>query len=112
MRIGKINNTNFKAGEIGLKNIDSKNLKTFNSIQKLAEDFGIDIYISKSSDQYHFPSNDFYAAFALSNRVIGTSCTITKKDMNATEASINIFNTVIKAIENLNNKLNKKAFIK
>ena len=117
MRIGKINNTNFKAGEIGLKNIDSKNLKTLESIKKLAEDYGIDIYIYKSSDQYHLPSNDFYAAFAINPKYyIGSSCAITRKNMNATEASVNIFNMVIRAIENLNkkakNKFNKKAFIK
>ena len=112
MRIAKINNTNFQAGNVKFRNINAENLQSLESIKKLAEDNSLDIIITKNQYNQYLPLNDFYMAFIINNKnKSALSCTLTKKNLNAKEASINIYNTVIKALENLNNKINNKKSV-
>lgn len=110
MQILPICPTNFKAGNIKLNNINAENLYSFKAIKKLADDYKLDIFIIKNKTNEYLPFNDCYLAFVKNeNNKRGISCNITKRYMNKTESSVNVFNTVLSAIENLNNKLQKKS---
>lgn len=110
MQILPINPTNFKAGNIKLSNINAENLYCLKAIKKLADDYKLDFYIIKNKTNEYLPSNDCYLAFAKNeNNKRGIYCNITKRYMNKIESSVNVFNTVLGAIENLNHKLQKKS---
>lgn len=122
MIINKIDNTNFGAGNVFLNRINSENtLKCYNSIKKLAEDKGIDIFITKNKETKYLPKEDMYTVIAKKEIPVvsrmffsvgkfarhGTGCTILSKKASEEELSTRIYNAAMNAIEILEKKLAK-----
>jgi DNA-binding protein Fis len=122
MRIDKLNTTNFTAGNVSLDKITPENFHSYSSIKKLAEDKEIDVFISKNSESKHLPKEDVYLVIASKEQPvversffhIGNNSTeaadilFLDKKANKKEVSVKLFNTVMKAIDTLDNKLKIK----
>ncbi len=122
MIINKSDNTNFGAGNVFLKRINSENtIKCYNSIKKLAEDKGMDIFITKNKETKYLPKEDMYIVLAQKEIPVvtrmffpvgniqrhGTGCAIISKEANEEELSTKIYNATMNAIEILEKKLAK-----
>ena len=100
MKVSQISQTNFSAGSIYLKNIDSNKLKCYDAIKKMAEDKNIDIFLSKREDSYYLPTNDMYLIFA--NMLGGkhsANCELINKKANPDEVSVRLYNLAVDIIE-------------
>jgi len=112
MHIQSINNINYK-GTIKLKNISLDKLHTYDAIKKIADDKNIDVFITKNNNSKFLPLEDFYAIWVKNNTEdinklkLGSDCAIINKRVSEEEASVKIYNTVMKAVENLEKKLAK-----
>jgi len=120
MNINKIDNTNFTAGNVFLKRINSeKSIKCYDSIKKLAEDKDMDIFITKNKETKYLPLEDMYIVIARKEIPIiermffrvgiitkhGTGCAILSKKASEEELSTNIYNATMNAIETLEKKI-------
>ena len=115
MRIEQINNTNFGAGNVILKNMRPEQLCTFDSIKKIAEEKGIDVFITQKSKPKYPPLERFYTVIASkttntpvkkNKTVKNCSFAILNPKACIEEASARIFNAVTSAIEGLEKKIN------
>ncbi len=124
MIINKIDNTNFKAGNVYLKRIDSqKSIQCYDAIKKLAEDKSMDIFITKSKETKYLPREDMYVVIAKKEIPVvsrmffsmekisrhGTGCAILSKKANEKELSTKIYNATMNAIDTLEKKLAKET---
>ena len=108
MRIARIDNTNFQAGNVVLKNVNTEKLRCFDSVKKFAEDNNLDIIIRKCKDTKYLPLNDFYLIFVKSiKNMSGLACVLPRKGLSTEETSVKIFNGVITALEDMFSKINK-----
>jgi len=120
MIIASVSSTNFQAGNVRLKNVNLEKLNTYGAVQDLAKHKDIDIIISKSQkNKPALSHSDIYTVSALKNqhsekngrsyvsnkKLRGTSFAIMSKSASPEEISAKIYDTVVKAIENLE-KLN------
>lgn len=67
MRIEPINNTNFMAGKVYLKQMSPEHLLTFDAIKKLAEEKKADVFISKHKKSKNLIYEDIYTVTASKN---------------------------------------------
>ena len=110
MHIDKINNLTFEAGNVRLNGIQQKSLYTFDSIKKIAEDRGVDIFISKNKASKNLECEDLYtiisSLFMNKKTIKGSAFAILRKigPVSAEENSVKIYNAVIQSIENLNRR--------
>ncbi len=121
MNIDKVNMTIFGAGNVQLTRIAPESVSSLKAIKKIAEDKGMDIFISKNKESKFLPKEDMFLILATKERPIitrgffeigketqhGANITILNKDINKKDFGIKIYNATMNAIEALENKLKK-----
>ena len=123
MNINKIDNTNFKSGDVILKRINSPNaLNCYASLKKIAEDKNIDIYIMENENPKYLPKVNMFTVMAVKEFPIvlkkfltvvkslrmGIGCVIISKSAGEKELSVKIYNAAVSAIETLEKRLADK----
>lgn len=122
MKIEKTNIANFGAGNIYLKRVPSDNIPSLKAIKKIAEDKGIDIFISKNKEPEYLSNKNIYQVMASketpaktrlftqtgSDIENGVSSAQVNKEATKEELSVRIYNTAMNAIEILEKKLTQK----
>lgn len=110
--------TNFGAGRITLDRIGSKELLQYDSIKKIAEENKLDLDIIKGGETKYRPKSDLYIAVAKQDYnerpyiIKGVGCTTAKKKAKAEEASASVYDAVLKALEKLEQNIQKRTGIK
>ena len=64
MHIMSVNNTNFQGGNVKLRNINPRELHTYEALKKIAEDRYIDISIAPHTRSKHFLQEAVYTVTA------------------------------------------------
>ena len=108
MKVSQVTKTNFTAGSIYLKNIDSNEIKSLNAIRKIAEDKNIDFFISKREDSFYLPTHNMYLLFA--NRLGGlhtAACELVDKKTGLSKLSVRLYNSAVNMMEKIENNLKK-----
>ncbi len=119
MNIDKVNMTNFGAGNVQLTRIAPESIPSLKAIKKIAEDKGMDIFITKNKETKYLPKEDMYIVIAKKDIPVvlrtffsvgkiskhGTGCAILSKKANEEELSTRIYNATMSAIEILEKKL-------
>ena len=112
MFVAPISNTNFKSGQVKLQRLQGYDLHLhYGDIKKLARENGIDFIIVKYKSATHIPNQLSYMVVAqkelqANNAPIrGITYAIVDKTMEYKEIAEKIYNSAIKSVETLNNKL-------
>jgi len=102
MKVSQICQTNFMAGRIYLKNIDTDKIKCYDAIKKMAEDRNIDMYIIKRHDSYYLPTHDLYTIIGnMLGAKHSTKCELINHKTSAEELSVRIYNTAVNIMEHI-----------
>lgn len=119
MNIDKVNNVKFEAGNVRLKRISAEKISSYDAIKKIAEDKGMDIFISKNKETKYLPRENMFLVLASKDTPIvarkffrvGTKtdhtafCIIANKQISKEELGVRIYNAAMNAIESLEAKL-------
>ncbi|MCR5265411.1 MAG: hypothetical protein K6E29_02305 [Cyanobacteria bacterium RUI128] len=119
MKIDKVDNVKFEAGKINLKRVSADNITSYEAIKNIAEDKGMDIFISKNKKSKYLPRENMFLVLAYKDRPVvernffqvGTqtshavSCFIANKNIKNEELGVRIYNATMSAIEALEAKL-------
>ena len=101
MQIEPVNNTNFKAGKIRLKNLDAVELPNQKVLEKLALDNEIDFLISKHKKNKNL-LGDIYTVTAITNKAKqkrGIDKFVMPFKVCVEEACVLIYNSAVRALE-------------
>ena len=119
MNIDKVNTVKFEAGNVHLKRVCTEKIPSYEAIKKIAEDKGMDIFISKNKESKYFPKEDMFLVLAFKEQPViarnffrvGTksshaaNCVIVNKDVKNEELGVRVYNATMNAIESLEGKL-------
>ncbi|MBO6273902.1 hypothetical protein J6O48_14185 [bacterium] len=111
MRVVSIEKTAFTAGDVELKRLNPDNFNNYEKIQKLAKEDNVDLWVCKNAESKYLPQHDSYIVLAkqkpkdYKNTIFSTKCAIIDKKTAVPEFSEKIYNTVIKAVESLGEKI-------
>jgi len=119
MHVDRTDNINFGAGNVYLKRVNPENVLSYKAIKKIAEDKGMDIFISKNKETKYLPREDMYMVMAIKERPImtrgffrigndvrhGVGCAIMSKKTKPEELAVRIYNATMNAIDVLEKKL-------
>ena len=109
------NNTIFRAGIITLKNIELRDLLQFNTIKRIAEKDGLDLFIAKGKETKYLPRNNCYNVIAKRDidkfpyTAYGFSYMITNKTAQAEEVSTKLLETVKTSVDKLAENIKKRT---
>ena len=112
MFVTPISNTNFKSGKIKLRRVQGYELSVqYNEIKKLAKENNIDFLIVKYKSNTHIPNQLSYMVVAQKEQetnnapIRGITYAVVDKSSHYKEIAEKIYDSAIKSIETLNNKL-------
>lgn len=120
MHISQIDgNVSSMAGTVSINNIKPEHLYSYNAIKKIAEEKGIDIFISTNKKTKKLPYETIFNVIAKKNVPVITRefynisnipksasrRAVISKRASLEEVSVRIYNAVIEAIENLEKTL-------
>lgn len=93
--------------EAHIEGLDINKIKSFPSIKKIAEDKDVCVFIKKVSDNRQIDNKNIFVmalVYRLSSLVRGASHIVISKNCSNEELSVKIYNTVMNAISEFENK--------